>query len=152
VVNLRLVEEPPWLPHRTILIDTNIWIYHLNRDKAFGSAATAVLDAMWAGQFDGVASEISLMELLVKPLKSGLDDVAEDYELMLLNSANLRLIPVYYDILILAARLRAQYALKTPDAIIVATGILNGATLAITNDGRWSRITEISVMLLKSEH
>ena len=36
----------PWLPHRRILIDTNVWIYDLNNDPEFGRAASDVLGAM----------------------------------------------------------------------------------------------------------
>jgi len=86
----------------------------------------------------------------VKPFKLGQKVLAKQYELLLLSSTNLTLAPVQLDVLRLAARLRAHYTLKAPDAIIVATGILHGATLAITNDSRWLRITELKVILLNS--
>lgn len=146
----RLINGEPWSTHRRLLIDTNVWIYDLNNDQEFGQSAADVLRAMHRGCFQGIASEISLLELLVLPFKLGQNILAKQYELLLLSSSNLTLAPIQRDVLRLAARLRAAYLLKAPDAIIVATGILHGATLAITNDSRWLRITELKVILLKS--
>lgn len=47
-----------------------------------------------------------------------------------------------------AARLRAVYNLKTPDAIIVATAIIYKADVFLTNDHRLAVIKEIPVVKL----
>ena len=47
-----------------------------------------------------------------------------------------------------AAEVRARHGLRTPDAIMLATAVESGATLAITNDAAWRKVTGIEVLLL----
>jgi len=151
VVTLRLAGTQPWRSHRRVLIDTSIWIYHLEANARFGSAAASILTAMENGEFQGVTSELTLMELLVRPLKLGRKDIADEYELLLASFPNLELVPLRRNVLTRAAHLRAQYGIKTPDALILACGILSGASLALTNDLRWQRVTGIAVEVLQSD-
>ena len=87
--------------------------------------------------FRGVTSELALLELTVRPLQLGRQDVADEYELLLSYFPNLELEPVTREILLEAAALRARYRLRSPDAILLATGIHCGATAALTNDDGW---------------
>lgn len=135
-------------PHALVLIDTAIWIYHFERHTQFGSAAGKVIESLEAGQFRGVASELTLLELTVRPLQLGRQDVADEYELLLDHFPNLELAPVTREILLLAAGLRARHRLRTPDAIQVATAIQRGATLAITNDDAWRVLPVIETVIL----
>jgi predicted nucleic acid-binding protein len=59
---------------------------------------------------------------------------------MLTNYPNLSMINVEYEIADIAARLRANYSIKTPDAIIIATGIFINVDYFITNDVRLKNI------------
>lgn len=122
MVTPRLAAAQPWRSHRRVLIDTSIWIYHLEADARFGSAAASIVTAMENGEFQGISSELTLMELLVRR-----------------------------DVLTKAAHLRAQFGVKTPDALILACGLLSGASLALTNDLRWQRVTGIAVEVLQSD-
>jgi len=47
-----------------------------------------------------------------------------------------------------AARLRAAFGLRTPDAIQVATALEAGATALLTNDTRLSIVPDISIIVL----
>ena len=47
-----------------------------------------------------------------------------------------------------AARLRAKYGLRTPDAVHVATAITAAATGFLGNDDAFKRVTELDVLLL----
>lgn len=147
-MTLRLATSQSWCAHQRVLIDTSIWIYHLEADARFGPAASNIIRAMENGEFKGVSSELTLMELLVQPLKQGREEIADAYELFFSNFPNLELAPLRRDVLIRAAQLRARYGVKTPDALILASGILNGATLALTNDLRWRRVTDIEIDVL----
>ena len=44
--------------------------------------------------------------------------------------------------------MRAKHSIRTPDSLIVATGILAGATLLVTNDERLKRVKGIDVAYL----
>lgn len=134
--------------HKRILLDTSVWIYHFEQNPAFGEAAGYVIEQLEAGRFRGVASELTLFELIVKPLQLGRQDAADDYETLLSHFPNLTLEPITRAILLEAAALRARYRLRTPDAIQLATGLKSGATLAITNDEAWRHVAGIDTLLL----
>jgi predicted nucleic acid-binding protein len=143
LVDGRLLER-----HKRILLDTSVWIYHFEQNPAFGEAAGYVIEQLEAGRFRGVASELTLLELIVKPLQLGRQDAADDYETLLSYFPNLTLEPITRAILLEAAALRARYRLRTPDAIQLATGLKSGATLAITNDEAWRQVAGIDTLLL----
>jgi predicted nucleic acid-binding protein len=134
--------------HQRILLDTSVWIYHFEQNATFGEAAGYVIEQLEAGKFQGVASELTLLELIVKPLQSGRQDAADDYETLLSYFPNLTLEPISRAILLEAAALRARYRLRTPDAIQLATAFASGATLAITNDAGWRNVAGIVTLLL----
>jgi predicted nucleic acid-binding protein len=123
--------------HQRILIDSSIWVYHFEQHAEFGPAAAAVIEAMEEGAFRGIASELTLLELTVKPLQLGRQDIADEYEVLLSYFPNLELEPISREVLLSAAVLRARHRLRTPDAILLATGVHCGATAAVTNDDAW---------------
>lgn len=139
----------PFAGHRLIALDTPVWIYHFEGSAAYGRAADAVLEAVSSGRVAAVASELVLLELLVAPLKKGAQDVADELEMTLLHFPNLRLAPVTRTVLVRAAEVRAHHGLRTPDAIMIATAIESGATLAVTNDDAWRKIDGIEVLLVR---
>jgi predicted nucleic acid-binding protein len=47
-----------------------------------------------------------------------------------------------------AALIRAQYGLKTPDAIQMATAVCSGATAFLCNDPAFQRVKEMNCLLL----
>lgn len=136
--------------HHRVLIDTNIWLYHLEGNAEFGAAASELISAVEQGVIEGVVSELTLLELQVRPLRLRRQDIADHYEILLDHFPHLVLAPIIRDILTLAAALRAKYNLKTPDAIVLATGIRHGATLAVSNDQQWQRVAELTTRPLKS--
>ena len=131
------------------MLDTSVWIYHFEGSAAYGRAADSVLEAVTEGKIEAVASELVLLELLVAPLKTGAQDVADEIELTLLHFPNLQLAPVTRAVLVRAAEIRARYGLRTPDAIMLATAVESGATLAVTNDNAWQKMKEIDVLLVR---
>ena len=134
--------------HKRVLIDTSVWIYHFAQHPQLGSPAGKVIESLEAGKFRGVASDLTLLELTVRPLQLGRQDVADDYEVLLDYFPNLELEPISREILLDAAGLRARHRLRTPDAIQIATGLRTGATLAVTNDEGWRRLAFIDTVVL----
>ena len=47
-----------------------------------------------------------------------------------------------------SAKLRAKYRIRIPDAIQLASGLINGAKAFITNDENLKRIKEIKIIVL----
>ena len=131
-----------------MLLDTSIWIYHFEQHPQFAAAAGKIIESLEEGKFRAVASELTLLELTVRPLQLGRQDVADDYEVLLDYFPNFELEPISRDILLEAAALRARQRLRTPDAIQIATGLRTGATLAVTNDEGWRNFPLIETVIL----
>jgi predicted nucleic acid-binding protein len=67
---------------------------------------------------------------------------------LLTDFPNLTWVPVDLEIAKQAARIRAVYNLKTPDALHAATAFLSGATAFITNDAIFERIQQFETLML----
>ena len=134
--------------HKRVLIDTSVWIYHFEQHPELGEAAGRVIESLEEGEYRGVGSELTLLELTVRPLQLGRQDVADDYEVLLDYFPNFELEPISREILLEAAALRARQRLRTPDAIQIATGLRTGATLAVTNDEGWRNFPLIETLIL----
>ncbi|MGH7456023.1 MAG: type II toxin-antitoxin system VapC family toxin [bacterium] len=61
---------------------------------------------------------------------------------------NLLLSQLDEEIAVKAATIRADYKLKTPDAIQIAAAIVGGARLFLANDTIFRRVKEIEVVML----
>ena len=138
--------------HRKVLIDSGVWIYHFEQHPEFSPAAGRLLEALEEGRFRAVVSELTLLKLTVRPLQLGRQDVADEYELLLSHFPNVDLAPVSRQVLLDAAALRAKFRFRTPDAILLATGIRFSATAAVTNDKTWkeAETAGIQVILLSN--
>ena len=134
--------------HKKVLIDTSIWIYHFEQHPELAPAAGKIIGSLEEGEFRGVASELTLLELTVRPLQLGRQDVADDYEVLLDYFPNFDLEPISREILLEAVALRARQRLRTPDAIKLVTGLRTGATLAVTNDEGWRNFPLMRTMVL----
>jgi predicted nucleic acid-binding protein len=96
-----------------------------------------------------VTSFITLIEVLVHPIREGRGDLAQQYRDVLLHASNLSAVPVDEDIAEEAAKLRARFKLRTPDAIQVATAMRYGASSFFTSDGNLPEIPGLSLLVLK---
>nr|VFK51141.1 MAG: Predicted nucleic acid-binding protein, contains PIN domain [Candidatus Kentron sp. TUN]VFK51340.1 MAG: Predicted nucleic acid-binding protein, contains PIN domain [Candidatus Kentron sp. TUN]VFK54462.1 MAG: Predicted nucleic acid-binding protein, contains PIN domain [Candidatus Kentron sp. TUN] len=145
---LKFVEEIISI-HELILLDSCILIYHIEQHPRYSHLARSALRAVSDGICRGIVSELTLMEIKTGPLRQGEIEAAGKYELLLDRFPNLSLIPIERSILDRTAHLRAYCRLKTPDAIILATGLERGATLALTNDQDWKGVNGIQVVCLE---
>ncbi|MEW6771972.1 MAG: PIN domain-containing protein, partial [Bacillota bacterium] len=73
---------------------------------------------------------------------------AQRYREILLNARNLKTMAVSPEIAEKAAKLRATYNLRTPDAVQVSTAICCGASFFLTNDARLAPLSELQVLVL----
>jgi len=80
-----------------------------------------------------VTSTVTLVEVLVHPLRQGNTLLAQEYREILLNQESLTVVELTPDIAETAAQLRATYNLRSPDAIQMATAIREGASFFLTN-------------------
>ena len=115
-----------WIARRNIIaLDSSIFIYHLEEHPSYASFTHEILSGIEFGQWNGVTSVITLMEIGVKPISVGRDDIARKYEALLVNFPNLVICDIDRDVARKAAFLRAQYRVRPPDALHLATAIVN---------------------------
>jgi predicted nucleic acid-binding protein len=93
-------------------------------------------------------STITLLEVLVKPLKEGRQDLVEQYKEILLNAPGMTVRAVDSNVAETAGGLRAQYGLRTPDALQLGTAIYYRSSFFLTNDKQLAKVKEIPVLLL----
>ncbi len=127
----------PLAAHRTVFVDTMIFVYLLEEHPRYAAPAAAVLGAIEHDDLAGVTSMLTMAELLTGPARAGNLTALRDYELYLTNFPHLRLHPFDADVARRVALVRAATGLRTPDAIQLATAAAAGATAVITNDQGW---------------
>lgn len=101
-----------------------------------------------AGTIQANGSNLILTEVLVHPIQNENTILARQYQNILRYSHNFQLLPVPQEVVIKGAAIRARYRLKTPDALHVATAIVNKVDAFLTNDARIKRVTEIPIWVL----
>lgn len=109
-------------------------IYTIERYTGFDEALKRLEGGIANGVIDAFTSELTLSEVLVKPIADGDVKRIQIYERSLRNGESFNVLPVDRNILIEAASIRALSKLKLPDAIHFATACLNECTYFLTND------------------
>jgi predicted nucleic acid-binding protein len=131
-------------------LDTSLLIYHLEDIKPYADLTEATFSAIAEGSPRAVLSTISVTELFVQPFARRGEDRVTVFEQFILSLPNTDLIPPTYTIAKEAARLRAKYAIRTPDALLISTALSEKAEAFLTNDSRLRGLkTEgISILVL----
>ena len=132
-----------------IALDTVIFVYFLERHINHFSIIKKLFHRIEQGEIKGLISSLVFTELLVPAYRAGKSDLAMQTFNYLIRFPNLTTISVLPPISREAARLRAAYGLRTPDALHAATAIHQKADLILTNDKHFKRIhTEIPIVFL----
>lgn len=135
-------------PSSVIYLDAAPVIYSVEKHADYAPLLESLWTASESRTIEIVTSELTLLEVLVLPMKLGASDLIADYE-NLLTGTEVRLLPVTQNILREAAGLRATANLKTPDAIHAASALAANCTQFITNDGDLRRVSVLTVTILK---
>ena len=133
---------------RRVYLDTNIIIYAVEGYETHAARIKFVLRGMTTGEITAVTSDLTVAEVLVKPKRDANRALEDAYQQFLLPTKSFRNSPVSRQILEAAAGIRAQSALKLPDAIHFASAIDQGCDSFLTNDDRFKSMTGIKVVLL----
>jgi predicted nucleic acid-binding protein len=135
-------------PAGLVYVDTNAVIYFVEKIEPYQTASAPLWDALNAGQPEIVTSELTLLEVLVKPLRDGNQALATFYRSLLLGTMGLTCVPIRRTILQGAAGIRAAHSLKTPNAIHAASALDIGCTLFVTNGSGFRRVSGLHVAVL----
>jgi predicted nucleic acid-binding protein len=129
-------------------LDMASLIYFMEEHPVWLPVVRPFFEALDQGQFQAVTSTVTLTEVLVYPLRQSQFALAEQYREILLGARNLATVPVTVAIAEQAAALRAQYRLRTPDAIQIATAMRGNATSFLTNDRKLSAPETLRIITL----
>lgn len=77
---------------KRVYLDTNIWIYAVEAYPSHVNLLTQLFTKIDQGELLAVTSELTIAEVLVKPIKHGNQSVAQAYQKILQPSANFELI------------------------------------------------------------
>lgn len=132
----------------SIYIDTNCIIYRVERIDPFLETLVPVFDRAAAGDIALVTSELTLLECLTHPVKRGDTELEHLYRRVLTEAKEIALYPIDRQVIESALILRAQHALRTPDAIHAATALNAGCSTFLTNDRAFERVDGLHIALL----
>lgn len=120
-----------------IYLDANVFIAAYESRGARSDHAWWILDAVETNEFLSVTSELTLAEILVRPLQDGDKELAGLYRDILSSDDGLEVPVVDRNVLIEAAMLRSfSRSLKLPDAIHVATARQRDCRFIVSDDRR----------------
>jgi predicted nucleic acid-binding protein len=142
---MALVEE---LGSGPVALDTSLFIYLIEEEPTFLPVVEPVFAAIADGRLTAVTSALTLLEVLVVPLRHGDAELARRYEALLTRSRGLELVEVSRAILRDAAVLRAAIGVRTPDAIQLATALAHRCPTFLTNDRQLPALPGLRVLQL----
>lgn len=134
--------------HSRIALDTSVFIYQLEANPKYLSYTDPVFSWLERPGSAAVTSTITMTELLILPYRAGDEQLANDFYGLLSTYPHLDWIAPSLEVAELAARIRAQHRLKTPDAIQAATALHTLASGLITNDTLFERVDGIETLVL----
>jgi len=134
------------LQGQVVALDSAPLIYFIEQRKPYVDLLRPVFRAVEDGQFSIVTSVVTLLEVMVQPIRNGDEALAKDYQDILLHGANIKVIPVTITIAQVAAELRAESRLKTPDAVHLATALEHQAAAFLTNDRDFGEARSLRIL------
>ena len=129
-------------------LDTAPIIYFAEEHPIYLGTVRPFFEAIDRGEFQAVTSVVTLVKVLVHPLRQNNTELASKYRDILLNSNGFACIPLTPEIAEEAAQLRSKYNIKTPDAIQLAMAIHEGASFFFTNDTHLPSLPALQLLIV----
>lgn len=135
---------------KKIFVDTSPIIYLLDKKSPFCSKAEKIFDFILnKNSATVITSSITCTEYLVYPYRTN-NLKAEKAFWKFLDECKIDIRNIDITTAIKAAEIRAEYPyFKTPDALQLATAIINGCDLFLTNDKQLKNFKEISCVTIE---
>jgi predicted nucleic acid-binding protein len=134
--------------HRRIALDTSVFIYQLEANARYLGLTDAIFSWIEQAGHEAITSTITMTELLVPSYRDGDEEKVDEFYGLLTTYPNLLWIAPALEVADVAARFRATYRLRTPDALQAATAVRAKATGFITNDPVFARVKELETAVL----
>jgi predicted nucleic acid-binding protein len=136
------------LTNKIVFLDTAPLIYYIEENQQYLPLLDKLFVANSKSKFLFKTSMVTLIEILVHPMRQIEHLLVEQYQNILCNSPTIDILEINIEISKKAAGLRARYGLKTPDAIQLASALVASVDYFLTNDFRSKAVSEINVLVL----
>ncbi|MGC1362969.1 MAG: PIN domain-containing protein [Silvibacterium sp.] len=120
--------------------DTMVFVYLVEDHPVFGSKVHRIYQRMLERRDTLCTSTLTLGEALVGSIKGGDANLGEKMKTAL-NGDEVELVPFRARTAEIYAEIRANFPVKSPDAIHLATAAEMKADIFLTNDGHLHRLT-----------
>jgi hypothetical protein len=84
-------------------------IYYIEQHPQYALVTEDLFSTIDHGDARGITSVLTLLEVLVRPIRSGLIELAQQYREVLSGSRGISLLPIAAETCELSARMRAKY-------------------------------------------
>ena len=132
-----------------LAFDTPLWIHWVEQNRRFLPAVAPLVKDLAGGRIVVVTSILAMVEILTGVFAKGDELRARRYRDLFDGTEGIVVLEVDRAIGEGAARLRARYGLRTPDAIHLATAVAARASAFVTTDRRLARVRELDVRVLR---
>jgi predicted nucleic acid-binding protein len=126
-----------------LLIDSAPIIYVLEGHSKFAKRFDQLFVRHALGEFELAVTTVTLSEVLSGPLSAGEEVLAKRYRAVL---EAWRVVDLTCDVAESAARVRAKYRLKLPDAIQVASALTINAHALVTHDRDFAKVRGLTIL------
>ncbi|MHA1745983.1 MAG: type II toxin-antitoxin system VapC family toxin [Promethearchaeota archaeon] len=112
-------------------LDTNVFI-SIHNSKPDSSSCAAILKSIKANGWECWISVITISEMLVGYYNQRSFSEAEQFVLLMQKNYNIQ--PINLQVAQLGAQYRSKYQMKLPDALILASGMVNKVEVFVSNN------------------
>ena len=131
-----------------IYLDTSLFIYFFENNPKYISKVENLFEQAINKNVSLISSELLYLELLVFPYKEKNKKIENLYLNIEKYVPSLNLIPVTKKILTTAAKIRAEYNFKSPDAIHLATAKVEGCDQFYGSDKKLKSFNDPKVIVI----
>ena len=131
-----------------VAVDSVAFIYFIEQHPKYVGLLRPLFEAAEHRTIQLVTSAVTLLEVLVVPLRNANAELAKRYELLLTNGRGLHLVEIDIGQLRLAAEIRARRGVRTPDALQLAAALTMRCPTFVTNDKGLQALPGLHVLQL----
>lgn len=135
---------------RLVHVDAGVIGHHLVADPQYLSLTRELFEALRSGRAKAQVSSMSVYQVLAEAYRRGHDAEAREIAKILTVHPGLSIVPVTPEIATQAAEVKAQLGGSTERAMQIATALIGGADLYVTEHTTLRRIVGMSVVNLDS--
>ena len=137
-----------FIKSNTVYLDTAPVIYYVENVFPYSDLLEPVFQAVKSGSLRVCTATLTLAETLVVPYRKKDLVLLEKIETLLTKTPDLTMLSLTPEIAQEMAKIRAEFSIKTPDAVQLATARVSGIDYFLTNDKGLKQFSPLQIILL----